>query len=59
MAEGSIVSSDYQDRDIYISHTLVQSTGGSFEFVPNTNGVYIRAEEISTIEFIKEAYEQE
>ena len=55
MAEGSIVSSDYQDRDIYISHTLVKNTDGALEFVPNTDGVYIRADEISTIEFIQEA----
>lgn len=54
MAEGSIVSSDYEDRDIYISHTLARNTEGSLEFVPNTEGVYIRADEISTIEFIKE-----
>lgn len=54
MAESSIVSSDYEDRDIYISHTLVQNAEGVLEFVPNTDGVYIRSDEISTIEFIKE-----
>jgi len=54
MANGSIVSSDSEDRDIYISHTLAPNPDGALEFVPNTNGVYIRADEICTIEFIKE-----
>jgi len=54
MAEDSIVSSDYEDRDIYISHTLAQNADGDLELAPNTGGVYIRADEISTIEFIKE-----
>ncbi len=54
MSESSFVSSDYEDRDIYISHTLVQNAEGALEFVPDTNGVYVPADEICTIEFIKE-----
>ena len=54
MAQGSIVSSDYEDRDIYFPDTLAPNAEGTLEFVPNTDGVYIRADEISTIEFIKE-----
>lgn len=58
MSGSSHASSYYKDQDIYISHTLTLNINGTLEFVPNTDGIYIRAEEISTIEFIKETNAQ-
>ncbi len=46
----SYISSDPQERDLYISH-LVQPTEEGFKIAENTGGVYIRAEEVSVIEF--------
>jgi hypothetical protein len=45
----SHISSDDEVRDIYISHLLTASGTG---FVPKTKGIYIKADEISTIELI-------
>jgi len=54
MSKDSFVSSDPDERDIYISHTLLKNPDDSLQVVPGTAGVYIRADEISTIEFIKD-----
>lgn len=53
----SYVSSDHEERDIYISHVLVEAEDGSLAFANDTKGIYIKGEDISTIEFIK--YEEE
>ncbi|PWU11163.1 MAG: hypothetical protein C5B47_01215 [Verrucomicrobia bacterium] len=60
MSANSYASSDYHERDIYISHAMKPQPNSNniFELVSNTHGVYIRAEEISSIEFIGEANEQ-
>jgi len=50
LGENSHISSDAEDRDIYISHVLLADQSG---FVKNTNGIYIKADEISSIELIK------
>lgn len=54
IGEGSVVSSDDKDRDLYISHILRRTTEGHLEFAEETNGIYISSNEISTIEFIRE-----
>ena len=48
---GSHVSSDPENRDIYISQVLVADATGKWDFVKKTRGIYVRADEISTIEF--------
>jgi hypothetical protein len=53
LGQGSHVSSDHEERDIFISHTVVKKENG-LEIVPNTAGVYIKHDEIRTIEFIKQ-----
>lgn len=53
LGEASFVSSDPEDRDIYISHTLTLNENNQLEFVKDTKGVYIRGEEISVINFIQ------
>jgi hypothetical protein len=45
----SHISSDAEIRDIYISHLVLPDQSG---FVEKTNGIYIKADEISTIELI-------
>lgn len=52
LGQGSHVSSDHEERDIFISHTVVKNDNG-LEIVPNTAGVYIKHDEIRTVEFIK------
>lgn len=49
LGDGSHISSDAEVRDIYISHLLLPDQSG---FVEKTNGIYIKADEISTIELI-------
>lgn len=53
LGQGSHVSSDHEERDIFISHTVVKSEIG-LEVVPNTRGVYIKHDEIRTLEFIQQ-----
>lgn len=48
----SYVSSDPDERDLFISHVVKVSENGDKEFVENTKGVYINARDIRTIEFI-------
>jgi len=55
MSDSSYVSSDYHERDIYISHVLKH---GTLQVVTNTRGMYIPGDEISTIEFIEAPNEQ-
>jgi len=53
LGPNSYASSDPDDRDLYISHVLIEdpdSENDSFQFAPDTEGVYIRGEDISTIE---------
>lgn len=50
----SYVSSDPDERDLFISSVVNTSEEGEMEFVPNSRGIYIRAEEIKTVEFIDE-----
>ncbi|MDD5263148.1 MAG: DUF6338 family protein [Methylacidiphilales bacterium] len=45
----SHISSDPEYRDLYISHLLAPDHS---EFVKNTNGIYIKGDEIRTIELI-------
>ena len=54
---GSHASSDETKRDLYISRVVVLREDGKNEFVKNTGGVYISAEEIRTIEFINDQEE--
>ena len=49
----SHASSDDGQRDLFISHVLCQRDDGREEVVQNTGGVYISADEIRSIEFIK------
>jgi hypothetical protein len=50
---GSHISVDPEDRDIFLSRTLYWDDANKrFDFVPGTLGVYIRADEIATIEMI-------
>jgi hypothetical protein len=49
LGDSSHISSDAEVRDIYISHLLLPDQSG---FVQKTNGIYIKADEISTIEMI-------
>jgi hypothetical protein len=49
----SHASSDDGQRDLFISHVLYQRDDGQEEVVQNTGGVYINADEIKTVEFIK------
>lgn len=53
LGQGSHVSSDQGERDIFVSHTVVKKED-KLEIVPNTAGVYIKHDEIKTIEFIKQ-----
>jgi hypothetical protein len=48
----SYASSEPEERDLFISHT-VQMTNAGFEFVKETQGIYVRGEEISSIEFLE------
>ncbi|PWU06792.1 MAG: hypothetical protein C5B47_06985 [Verrucomicrobia bacterium] len=63
MGKRSMISSHHKNRDLYISHVLRRKSEDSQDewgLADDTNGVYIAADEISTIEFIKkkqEAYE--
>ena len=51
---GSHISVDPEDRDIFLSRTLYwDGANKKFDFVPGTRGVYIRADEIATIEMIE------
>ena len=49
----SHASSDDGQRDLFISHVLRQREDGQEEVVQNTGGVYVSADEIRTVEFIK------
>lgn len=49
----SHASSDDDHRDLFVSHVISQREDGQEEVVKNTGGVYISADEIRTIEFIK------
>jgi hypothetical protein len=52
---GSHASSPEEGQcDLFVSHVLIEGTNGQEEFVKNTGGVYISADEIKTIEFIKD-----
>ena len=51
LSPASYISSDATERDIYISHTLHVLDSGEMEFVSQTQGVYIRPDEVSVIEF--------
>jgi Family of unknown function (DUF6338) len=51
MGTASYLSSESEERDIYISHTLQPSESGEMEFVKNTRGIYIAASEVSVISF--------
>ena len=53
LGEHSYFSSDPEERDIYISHVLTENNNGSLAFVNNTKGVYLKGDDISTIEFIE------
>ena len=49
----SHISIDPEDRDIFISRTLYwDKVNKKYDFVPGTLGVYIKANEIATIELI-------
>jgi hypothetical protein len=50
----SHASSEEGQRDLFVSHVLTQRPDGQKEFVKNTGGVYISANEIKTIEFIND-----
>lgn len=52
LAPGSHMSVDAEDRDLFVSKTLYADESGNYKFVPHTRGVYIKADEISTIELI-------
>ena len=47
----SYASSAPEERDLFISHT-VRATSGGFEFVKNTKGIYLRGDDITSIELI-------
>lgn len=47
----SYASSEPDERDLFISHTVQMAKDG-FEFVKDTQGIYLRAEDISSIEFL-------
>lgn len=49
----SHVSADPHERDIYISGVYRKAGSEAWEPVPNTEGMYIKAEEISTIELFR------
>lgn len=49
LGDASHISSDEDVRDIYISHLILPDQSG---FVKKTNGIYIKADEISTIELV-------
>lgn len=51
MGVDSYLSSESEERDIYISHTLQVGADGQMEFVNNTRGVYIAASEVSVVAF--------
>ena len=51
MGTASYLSSESEERDIYISHTLQLAESGEMEFVKNTRGIYIAASEVSVISF--------
>lgn len=51
----SHASSDDGQRDLFISHVLMQREDEQEQVVQNTGGVYISADEIRTVEFIKHA----
>lgn len=51
MGTASYLSSETEERDIYISHTLEPREYGGMEFVKNTRDVYIAASEVSVISF--------
>lgn len=50
----SYVSSDPDERDLFISSTVRTNEKGELEIAENSGGVYIRIDEIKTIEFIAE-----
>lgn len=52
--EGSYVSSDPDERDLFISHTVAQGEDDEgFAFVSGTKGVYVRSDDLRSIEFIE------
>ena len=52
MGPESYISSDSNERDIFISQVLAAGDSGNLELVKNTRGVYIAVNEVSAIEFI-------
>lgn len=48
----SYASSDPDERDLYISHT-VRLTEQGFEFAKGTKGIYLRGEDVTSIEFLE------
>jgi len=49
----SYVSSDPDERDLYISHAFIENEQGGFEIVPNTKGIYFKGDDISIVELIE------
>jgi hypothetical protein len=53
LGPGSHLSVDPEDRDLFVSQTLHwDQENQKYEIVPGTIGVYIKADEIATIELI-------
>jgi hypothetical protein len=49
----SHASSDDSQRDLFVSHVITQRDDGTEELVQNSGGVYIPADEIKSVEFIR------
>lgn len=49
----SYVSSDPDERDLYISHAFIERGKGEFEIVPNTKGIYFKDDAVSIVELIE------
>jgi hypothetical protein len=54
LSPASYFSSDAEDRDMYISHVLHLTDSGKFKFAEGTLGVYVKADEVSLIEFTEQ-----
>ena len=52
LGTNSYASSDPEERDLFISHTVHKTPQGTLEFVNETKGIYLRSEDITTIEFL-------
>ncbi len=53
MSPQSYASSDPDERDLYVSHVVQMAPDGSFEFAKDTKGIYLRGEDITSIEFLE------